>query len=253
MSNTMKVESFVIIILLIVSITYSFHPVSGKGTCPPKIELPDPVLFETTPYFSNGGLVFGVDVYYLYQSPEGMCPISSETDRLECLNADALDFAVHYRIMSRNITGKLGEVHEMVKPLLALSGGRSYSFLAVAPEEVDVSMEGFTNGTFALFLLNLSASRILIPGGPNVPAEIHYTLLLGYDKGPFQIDLEPILTQFNPPMRDRYGNPVFYFGGADGEIFNLNVAFIDGKPYLGVRVNTFKNVTRIRLVPEKKV
>ncbi len=410
----MKNMEFMLIIVLIVSLAYPFHPVSGRGGCPPEIELPDPVLFEVTPYVSNGSLVFGLDVYYFYQSYEGMCPISSETDRLECLNADALDFTVHYRVMGGNLTGKLGEAQGIpletyplnltkgtvvidlngskvsfsfnllrrylsslnisgmladhiysndLKPLVgrfnisgvvkrmrafsyggriyvyfpqvqlvdcrdfiperfysggryvspiiplrfsnstpvipplileyrngtmksalklktkrmkgeyggyyykcslpnlklpkiveppAMSfGGRNYTYVNIEPGKVEVSMGSFTNGTITLFLMNMTVGGILIPGAPNEYGDMGYTLLFGYNGSLFQVDLRSILRQFNPPARDEYGNPTFYFGGADDEIFHLGVAFIDRKPYLGVREDGSQNVTLIRFFPEK--
>ncbi|NJE55226.1 CGP-CTERM sorting domain-containing protein [Thermococcus sp. 21S9] len=411
-----KMKGIVLMLLLMVSLMYQTHEVSGKGTCPPEVELPDPVLFATTPYIVNNTIAFELDVYYFYQFYEGMCPISSLTDRLQCLDAEALDFRVHYTVENGSTVGRLGGVDGVplktyplkllngsvveleglnvsfpfgvlktylsalnitgtftqnctyspdLKPLLAkfngtadvvsrmrgfvyngtiyvyfpqaefvdcdkfipeefratgnyvspiiplvfngstpsapplilayrngsmepvlklkterrkgdwgcyyyvcspsnlelpkpveppveLEGGRNYSYVYVAPHDVSVNVSGFTNGTFALFLLKLSASGILIPGGPNVPADIHYVLLFGYDGRLFQVNLSSILRTFNPPEEDDYGNPAFYFGGADEEIFHLGVAFVNGTPYLGVSMNGSKNITLIRLIPGKK-
>ncbi|WP_285518998.1 hypothetical protein [Thermococcus nautili] len=110
MSKMAKMKGIALIILLIASLMYQTHQVLGKGTCPPEVELPDPVLFATTPYLVNGTLTFEVDVYYFYQFYEGMCPISSLTDRLQCLDARALDFTVHYTLENGSAVGRLGGV-----------------------------------------------------------------------------------------------------------------------------------------------
>ncbi|WP_167728540.1 hypothetical protein [Thermococcus sp. 9N3] len=416
MSKMAKMKGIALIILLIASLMYQTHEVSGKGTCPPEVELPDPVLFATTPYLVNETVAFELDVYYFYQFYEGMCPISSLTDRLQCLDAKALDFRVHYTIENGSAVGRLGgvngiplktyplkllngsvvklngsnvsfpfsvlktylsvlnitgtftqnytyspdlkpllakfngtpdvvsrmrgfvykgtiyvyfpqaefvdcdkfipeefratgdyvspiiplvfngstpsapplilayrngsmepvlklkterrkgdggcyyyacslpnlELPKPVKPLVELTGGRNYSYVYVAPHNVSIDTSGFTNGTFALFLLDLSASGILIPGGPNVPADIHYVLLFGYDGRLFQVNLSSILRTFDPPEEDDYGNPAFYFGGANERIFHLGVAFVNGTPYLGVSMNGSRNITLIRLIPGKR-
>ena len=411
----MKMRVLVIAFIILTSMMYFPSPVSGKGECPPEIDYPNPVLFEVTPYSSGDGLVLGVDVYSFYQPYEGMCPISSVTDELDCLSADALDFTVHYHVRGNNLTGELGgtsgvpletyplnvtndtvvidvkgsrvsfpfellqgylsslnisgmladhiysdsdswffikdfnltgvvrrmrafsyggkvylyfpqvqlvdcryfiperfysggryvspiipmefngsaplipplvleysngslrpvlrlepvkkkgdcdcyyydcELPDLrlpgtVKPPLQPAGGRNYTYVYIAPEEIEVSASGFTNGTFTLLLMNLTVEGILIPGAPQEHASMRYTLLFGYNGRPFQVDLKPILGQFNPPKEDEYGNPTFHFGGVDDGVFGLGVAFISGKPYLGVRAKGSGNVTLIRLFSEK--
>ncbi|WP_297074239.1 hypothetical protein [Thermococcus sp.] len=413
-SNRMKMRGLVIAFVLLFSTMSFSSSVLGKTACPPGIDYPNPVLFEVTPYSSGDGLVLGVDVYSFYQPYEGMCPISSVTDELDCLSADALDFSVHYNVTGNNVTGELGRpsgvqletyllnvtndtvvidvngsrislpfgllreylsslnisgmladhiysdsdnwffikdfnltgvVRRMrafsyegrlylyfpqvqlvdcryfiperfysggryvspiipmefngsvpiipplvleysngslrpvlrvepvkkkgewgyyyecglpnlrlpgtVKPPLQLWDGRNYSYVYIAPEKVEVSINGFTNGTFALLLMNLTVEGILIPGAPQEHASMRYTLLFGYNGRPFQIDLKPILKQFNPPEEDEYGNPAFHFSGVDDGVFSLGVAFINGKPYIGVEERGSENVTMIRLYPEK--
>ncbi len=410
----MKMRGLVIAFVLLFSTMSFSSSVLGKTACPPGIDYPNPVLFEVTPYSSGDGLVLGVDVYSFYQPYEGMCPISSVTDELDCLSADALDFSVHYNVTGNNVTGELGRpsgvqletyllnvtndtvvidvngsrislpfgllreylsslnisgmladhiysdsdnwffikdfnltgvVRRMrafsyegrlylyfpqvqlvdcryfiperfysggryvspiipmefngsvpiipplvleysngslrpvlrvepvkkkgewgyyyecglpnlrlpgtVKPPLQLWDGRNYSYVYIAPEKVEVSINGFTNGTFALLLMNLTVEGILIPGAPQEHASMRYTLLFGYNGRPFQIDLKPILKQFNPPEEDEYGNPAFHFSGVDDGVFSLGVAFINGKPYIGVEERGSENVTMIRLYPEK--
>ncbi len=410
----MKMRGLVIAFVLLFSTMSFSSSVLGKTACPPGIDYPNPVLFDVTPYSSGDGLVLGVDVYFFYQPYEGMCPISSVTDELDCLSADALDFSAHYNVTGNNVTGELGRpsgvqletyplnvtndtvvidvngsrislpfgllreyllslnisgmlanhiysdsdnwffikdfnltgvVRRMrafsyegrlylyfpqvqlvdcryfiperfysggryvspiipmefngsvpiipplvleysngslrpvlrvepvkkkdewgyyyecglpnlrlpgtVKPPLQLWDGRNYSYVYIAPEKVEVSINGFTNGTFALLLMNLTVEGILIPGAPQEHASMRYTLLFGYNGRPFQIDLKPILGQFNPPEEDEYGNPAFHFGGVDDGVFSLGVAFINGKPYLGVEDRGSENVTLIRLYPEK--
>ncbi|WP_297551802.1 CGP-CTERM sorting domain-containing protein [Thermococcus sp.] len=143
------------------------------------------------------------------------------------------------------------ELPRPVKPPVELRDGRNYSYVYVAPHNVSIDISGFTNGTFALFLLDLSASGTLIPGGPNIPTDIGYVLLFSYDGRLFQVNLSSILGTFNPPEENDYGNPAFYFGGANEEIFHLDVAFVNGAPYLGVWMKGLKDVTLIRLIPEK--
>ena len=409
-----KAGRIILIIIFAVSLAYPGHYVSGSRACPPKVELPNPVLFATTPYVANGSLAFNVDVYYFYQFFEGMCPISYETDELQCLDSEGFDFAVHYAFQNGKMTGKLGNITGVplktyplrlkngsvklngsrvsfpfstlerylsvlnisgtftqkciyspdLKPLLARfkgmedvvskmrgfiyngtiyvyfpraellncaefiperfhvaenyvspiiplkmngsapmapplvlaykngsmkpllepvielrrgenceyyscslpnlrlprpvkppvtpTGGRNYTYVYVNPERVSLTVNGSTNGTFALLLVNLTAKGTLIPGGPNVPAEIHYTLLFSYNDGLSQVNLSSILSVLNPPREDDYGNPAFYFGGADDEIFNIEAAFVNGTPYIGVRVNGSDRVTLIRLMPEKE-